>query len=95
MYRFRVDKGPKLLEFLAEQKATSSSFEFQSHDQLANWVIDNLKTQSNDKQQSSLLTLELEGPLIQKLASESKALPIRASTKNFVACRCFGFSSCR
>ena len=26
---------------------------------IANWVIDNLKTQSNDKQQSSLLTLEM------------------------------------
>ena len=68
LYRFRVDKGPKLQEFLAEQKATSSSFEFQSYEQLASWMIDGLKTQSNEKQQSSLLTLELEGPLIQKLA---------------------------
>ena len=35
---------------------------------MANWVIENLKTESNDKQQNSLLTLELEGSLIQKLA---------------------------
>ena len=41
---------------------------FQSHDQLASWVIDNLNTQSNEKQQSSLLTLKLHGHLIQKLA---------------------------
>ena len=46
----------------------TSSFRFQSYEQVANWAIDNLKTQSNDKQQNSLLKLELEGHLIQKLA---------------------------
>ena len=68
LYRFRILKGPKLQEFLTDLTATSSSFMFQSHDQLASWIIDNLNTQSNDKQQSSLLTLKLQGHLIQKLA---------------------------
>ena len=68
LYRFRVLKGPKLQEFLLDQTTTSSSFQFQSYDQLASWVIDNLTTESNDKQQSSLLTLELKGHLLQKLA---------------------------
>ena len=68
LYKFRVQEGPELKEFLVDKTATTSSFQFQSYDALASWVIDNLKTQSNDKQQSSLLTLELEGHLIQKLA---------------------------
>ena len=53
---------------MTDQTATSSSFQFQSYDQACELGHDNLKTQSNDKQQSSLLTLELQGHLIQKLA---------------------------
>ena len=68
LYKFRILPGLKLKNFLADQTATSSSFQFQSYDQLAGWIINNLTTQSNDKQQNSLLTLKLEGHLIQKLA---------------------------
>ena len=68
LYRFRIQRGPEFRDLLVDQKAMTSSFQFQSYDQLASWVIENLKTESNDKQQSSLLTLELEGHLIQKLA---------------------------
>ena len=68
LYKFRIQEGPELKEFLVDKTTTTSSFQFQSYDALASWVIDNLKTRSNDKQQSSLLALELEGHLIQKLA---------------------------
>ena len=67
-YRFRVLRGPELESFLVEQSAMSSSFQFRSYGQIAVDIIENLKTQSNEKQQSSLLTLELEGHLIQRLA---------------------------
>ena len=60
LYRFRVLKGHGLQEFLVDQTAMTSSFRFQSYEQVANWAIDNLKTQSNDKQQNSLLKIELE-----------------------------------
>ena len=68
LYRFRVLKGPELKALIAEKTLVTSSFRFLSYQELASWIVDNLKTESNDKQQSSLLTLQLEGALIQKLA---------------------------
>ncbi|MGB1411154.1 MAG: hypothetical protein ACPG59_06390, partial [Flavobacteriaceae bacterium] len=68
LYRFKVVRGPNLEDFIRDRSYTSSSFEFVPYNEIVNWVIDNLETESNDKQQSSLLTMELEGPLVLKLA---------------------------
>ena len=63
---FELTKGLSSWNFWLIRRRHRLHFQFQSYDQFASWVIDNLKTQSNDKQQSSLLTLELEGPFDSK-----------------------------
>ena len=66
-YRFRVMKGPGLVEFLKENPSATSSFEFESLDAVANWALENQQYEHNDKKQSSLLTLSMEGPLKAKM----------------------------
>ena len=68
LYRFRILKGEDLPRFLEEQQQTTSAFQFQSYDDIANWAMETIETESNDKQQSSLLTMRFEGPLKEQMA---------------------------
>ena len=68
LYRFRILKGEDLPRFLEEQQQTTSAFQFLSYDDIANWAMETIETESNDKQQSSLLTMRLKGPLKEQMA---------------------------
>ena len=60
-YRFKIERGEKLDEFLEGNSLTTSNFQFQTYDAIANWGMENLNMEFNEKQQSSLLTLKMAG----------------------------------
>ena len=68
LFRFKIIKGDDLQRFVEEQAQTTTAFRFQSYDDIANWAMENLSTESNDKQQSSLLSMTLKGPLKEQMA---------------------------
>ena len=67
-FRFKVVRGEDLKRFIEEQDQSTSAFQFQSYDDIANWAIENIFTESNDKQQSALLSMTLKGPLKDQMA---------------------------
>ena len=67
-YRFKIDKGASFPQFIENPSSGASSFQFQSYDAVANWGMETMITEANDKQQSSLLTLKMAGNLKPQLA---------------------------
>ena len=72
-YRFRVTKGEKFTEVINEDNLTVPAFRFQSYDEVANWGMTTLATESDEKQQSSLLTVKMKGFLKPQLAEYMNA----------------------
>ena len=67
-YKFKISKGESFDKVVTEENLTQSSFYFQSYDAVANWGMETVTTESNDKQQSSLLTMKMAGYLKPQLA---------------------------
>ena len=61
-YRFRIQRGEGLNDFLSSQNISTSSFEFVSLDNIANWAMLSLSAESSDKKNSSLLMYGMYGP---------------------------------
>jgi len=72
-YRFRITKGEKFTEVVEEDNLTTPAFRFQSYDDVANWGMTTLATESDEKQQSSLLTVKMKGFLKPQLADYMNA----------------------
>ena len=63
-WKFKLIKGKDLDKFIESQSTAASSFEFVGDDDVANWGLENLVAETKaGKQQSSLLTLEMSGPI--------------------------------
>ena len=66
-FRFRVQKGPNLDQFLLNQKYTTSSFKITSKHEVAAWAEKMLEVSKNGKGQNPVLILAMAGPIVPKM----------------------------